>query len=127
MFKLLCKGVMFLLMGGACLALVSGCTSAQNEGAGDAIGLHGERYSPTYTVSAMAQEDIDALNLAANKAMKFCKRTGAAVELLEHKTVFLGMGGREKNITHTANKFFAKGYPTKSSRDYSVTIKFHCH
>lgn len=79
-----------------------------------------------YTVWSKSAKDIDALNNAANEAVRFCAAQKKQPEIAEYKTTYLGLTDKQKKLVEKANKEFNEYNDTTSDRDYKITVKFYC-
>lgn len=116
---------------GIALVLTAGCINVQHDYKD--YGTIDRSENPTvypvhtYTVNATSAEDIDALNDAAGAAVNFCANSNLDAKILSRAITYQGMTDTEKDIANNASTLFNKfTAPTRTNRDYRLTVKFVC-
>jgi hypothetical protein len=79
-----------------------------------------------YSAVADSMRSIDALNIAADKAVNFCKSSNELTEIFDQRVFYHGMDRVEKKITRYTKCLWDKNLALSSSRDYRAVLRFRC-
>jgi len=79
-----------------------------------------------YTVTAVSASELDANNMAMEKAIKICDFRPYKVQVLEHISRYQGMDAQEKALVGEAHNAIGVSGKTTSARDYKAIIRFKC-